>query len=159
MLNIHKSKKGTPYVWASELHKVLMIKTNLRDWMPRMIAYGFEDGTDYHQTLKNERNPKGGRRAVNWAVTVEMAKHIAMIQRSKKGKEIRQYLLGLDNKVQDGELLSRDQITALFDLCTVLGYFSIDERSYTVLWQFCLCRAFHLQTCLNALLEPVFDWI
>ncbi len=42
----HKSKKGTPYVWASELHKALGLSSRFRDWFPKMLAYDFEERVD-----------------------------------------------------------------------------------------------------------------
>jgi hypothetical protein len=56
-----------------------------------------------------------------------MAKNIAMIQRTPQGKEIREYLLNLDQKVSEGEYLNHAQIMALFDICKVMGYFSVQQ--------------------------------
>lgn len=56
---------------------------------------------------------------------MDMAKHIAMIQKSPMGKQIRQYLMNLDKKVQDGAYLTHAQISVLFDLVKALGFFSI----------------------------------
>ncbi|GAA4092450.1 hypothetical protein GCM10022392_13350 [Mucilaginibacter panaciglaebae] len=48
-----------------------------------------------------------------------------MIRRSPTVKPIREYLLNLDKKVMEGEYLNHAQITAFFDICKVMGYFSI----------------------------------
>lgn len=128
MITIYYSKKGTPYVWASDLHKELEIKTSLRDWFPRMIEYGFIENQDFSQVLKNERLAKGGStKQKEWFVQLDMAKHIAMMQRSEKGKAIREYLLHLDQKVSEGLLINESQMTALFDICKVMGFFSVQK--------------------------------
>lgn len=132
MIEVHKSPKGTPYVLASDLHKELEIATRLSTWFPRMIEYGFEKSKDFHQLHKKEQLVQGGFNIVHdWAVQLDMAKHIAMIQRTQKGKALREYLLGLDKKVQEGELLSRKQILALIEICKVLGLFSVQKKLET----------------------------
>jgi phage anti-repressor protein len=126
MLNVFYSQKGTPYVLASDLHDELQVKTPLAMWFPRMIEYGFTEDSDYYQFNKSVKLEQGGNTYKHdWAVQIEMAKHVAMIQRSEKGKEIRNYLLQLDQKVSEGEYLNHGQIMALFDICKVMGYFSI----------------------------------
>lgn len=128
MIEISYTKKRTPFVWASDLHKKLNIKTPLRIWFPRMIEYGFTVNEDYFGVDKNVRAEKGGMQVKkDWAVHIEMTKHIAMIQRTSRGKALRDYLINLDNKVQKGTLLNHQQILALFDLCRVLGLFSIQK--------------------------------
>lgn len=126
MIPVYYSKKGTPYVHASDLHRMLEIETPLRKWFPRMIEYGFSENQDFSQVDKKVHLEQGGYTLQkDWFVTVEMAKNIAMIQRSPKGKAIREYLLGLDKKVEEGMLLTHAQVAALFDICKVMGFFSV----------------------------------
>lgn len=126
MIAVYYSKKGTPYVWASDLHTMLEIKTPLSTWFTRMIEYGFIENEDYSQTNKKVSLVQGGyNEKKDWAVQIDMAKHISMIQRSPKGKAIREYLLGLDKKVEEGMLLTHAQVSALFDICRVMGFFSV----------------------------------
>lgn len=128
MINVYYSKKGTPYVWASELHEELNISTRLSNWFPRMIEYGFVENKDYSQHNKSIELEQGGSNIKHdWAVSVDMAKHIAMLQRTEQGKAVREHLLNLDNKVQEGKLLNHQQLIVLFDLCRVIGFFSVQE--------------------------------
>jgi phage anti-repressor protein len=128
MIDIFYSQKGTPYVMASDLHKALEIGTKLSVWFPRMIEYGFDEKKDFVQQSKNVTLVQGGYNVKkDWALTLEMAKHVAMIQRSPLGKQIRDYLLNLDKRVNEGEFLNHAQIMALFDICKVMGYFSVQK--------------------------------
>jgi phage anti-repressor protein len=128
-IEVKKSPKGTPYVMASDLHEVLQIQTKLSIWFPRMIEYGFIENEDFASQNKNVPTINGIEKVKHdWAVQLDMAKHIAMIQRSEQGKALRGYLLGLDKKVKEGELLSRPQIFALIEICKVLGFFSIQKE-------------------------------
>lgn len=109
---------------ARELHEFLGIKTSFKDWFPRMCEYGFNESQDFNP-LKNERVQFEGDRQVkrtvqDYQITLDMAKEIAMIQRSEKGKQIRQYFLELERKWNSPEAVmnraleySRKQVQAL----------------------------------------------
>ena len=109
---------------ARELHEFLGVKTSFKDWFPRMCEYGFNESQDFNP-LKNERVQFEGDRQVkrivqDYQITLEMAKEIAMIQRSEKGKQIRQYFLELEKKWNSPEAVmnraleySRKQVQAL----------------------------------------------
>ena len=86
-------ESGNPSVSARELHEGLEIKTAFKDWFPRMAEYGFEDGKDFCSKMSEST---GGRPAVDYEISVDMAKQICMIQRTEKGKEYRQYFLDLE---------------------------------------------------------------
>ena len=84
---------------ARELHKYLEVGTRFNDWFPRMCEYGFHEDLDYKEVLlKNEYNPNGGRTATDYQLTIDMAKEIAMLQRSDKGREIRQYFIQIEKE-------------------------------------------------------------
>ena len=87
---------------ARELHEFLEVGTQFKDWFPRMVEYGFNCGTDFNP-LKNEQVRLEGNREVkrelqDYQITLEMAKEIAMIQRSEKGKQARKYFIQLEKK-------------------------------------------------------------
>ena len=83
----------TPTVSARDLHAGLEIKTAFKDWFPRMAEYGFEAEKDFCSKMSEST---GGRPAVDYEISVDMAKQICMIQRSEKGKQYRQYFLDLE---------------------------------------------------------------
>ena len=82
-----------PTVSARDLHDGLEIKTAFKDWFPRMAEYGFEAGKDFCSKMSEST---GGRPAIDYQITVDMAKQICMIQRSEKGRQSRQYFLALE---------------------------------------------------------------
>ena len=82
-----------PTVSARDLHDGLEIKTAFKDWFPRMVEYGFEAGKDFCSKMSEST---GGRPAVDYQITVDMAKQICMRQRSEKGSQYRQYFLDLE---------------------------------------------------------------
>ena len=80
---------------ARELHEALEVKTHFKDWFPRMCEYGFQEGNDFCSFLSKST---GGRPATDYQITLDMAKEIAMIQRSEKGKHVRQYFIEVEKK-------------------------------------------------------------
>ena len=87
----------TQTVSARELHEKLNIGTEFAKWFSRMCEYGFSTENDYSEVIvKNDENSKGGRPATDYEVSVDMAKHICMIQRTPEGKQCRQYLIDLE---------------------------------------------------------------
>ena len=82
-------------VSGRELHEVLEIGTVYIDWMKRMIKYGFVEGYDYAITTEKVSSQKRERtyEQENHILTLDMAKHIAMIQRKPIGMEVRNYFL------------------------------------------------------------------
>lgn len=79
-----------------ELHTRLGIATAYKDWFPRMCEYGFEAGKDFEVSLKTEQNPMGGRPALNHHLKLSMAKELCMLQRTEKGREVRRYLIAVE---------------------------------------------------------------
>ena len=82
-----------PTVSARDLHDGLEIKTAFKDWFPRMAEYGFEAGKDFSSKMSEST---GGRPAMDYTLTVDMAKQICMLQRSEKGRQYRQYFIDLE---------------------------------------------------------------
>ena len=92
---------GIQAVLGRDLHAFLEVETRYRDWMPRMIAYGFTEGQDY--ALKNERVRDSlgrEREAIGHVISLDMAKEISMIQRTDKGKQARQYFIECERQAQ-----------------------------------------------------------
>lgn len=127
MIKIHINDKGRKYVIASELHSKLGIKTPLRKWFPRMLEYDFEENKDYFISDILVRNKSRGRKSIEWLLTLDMAKEIAMIQRTPEGKAIRKYLKDLGNRVETGKMITKEQSRALIEISQVLGYFSVQK--------------------------------
>jgi len=83
---------------ARELHLFLEVQTAFKDWMARRIAdYGFEDGKDFCSFLSESA---GGRPAKEYALTLDMAKELSMVERNEKGKEARLYFLECERKAK-----------------------------------------------------------
>lgn len=85
-----------PTVSARDLHMGLGIKTQFRTWFPRMCAYGFREHADYERLYQKCSTTGGMQTMVDYQISIDMAKHICMIQRSEKGMLYRQYFLEME---------------------------------------------------------------
>jgi anti-repressor protein len=83
-------------VSARALHEFLEVGTEYRHWFPRMCEYGFAENTDYTPFIFD--HPQNGQPTTDHQVTIEMAKEIAMLQRTEKGKQARQYFIELEKR-------------------------------------------------------------
>lgn len=93
MNNIINIDTETQTISARELHEKLNIESNFTTWFKRMCEYGFFEGTDFFPKMEEST---GGRPAIDYSISVDMAKQICMIQRTPEGKAVRQYLLDLE---------------------------------------------------------------
>jgi anti-repressor protein len=120
---------------ARDLHGALGCGADFSTWMKERIdQYGFVAGRDfevYHQTVVNHR---GGRPAKEYALSLDMAKELAMVERSQKGKEVRTYFIECERKLhgqtglpQSGLLSTiSNQIQTLFNKVT--DYFTQNDK-------------------------------
>lgn len=88
---------------ARELHEFLELSTEFRKWFPRMCEYGFDEGIDFQRVSQKCPTPGGVQEMVDYQITIDMAKEIAMIQRNEKGKQARQYFLEIEKRWNDPE--------------------------------------------------------
>lgn len=99
VIPVYGTDTGEKVVLGRELHEKLKIKTPYHIWFPRMVEYGFVDGTDYFTENKNVHREDGRKMPqlqIDHIIKLDMAKHIAMIQRTPEGMEIRQKLIDLE---------------------------------------------------------------
>lgn len=102
VIPVYDTDTGEKVVLGRELHEKLKIKTPYHIWFPRMVEYGFVDGTDYFTENKNVHREDGRKMPqvqIDHTIKLDMAKHIAMIQRTPEGMEIRQKLIELEKNV------------------------------------------------------------
>lgn len=74
---------------ARDLHAFLGSKRQFADWISERIQkYGFVENQDFVIFSQNCEKPKGGRPAKEFALTLDMAKELAMVENNDKGKQV-----------------------------------------------------------------------
>lgn len=94
-------QNGNQAVSARDLHKFLEITERFSSWFERMLQYGFVENVDYQgceffNTLANQV-------LIDYALTLDCAKEIAMLQRSERGKMARQYFIECEKQLRSGK--------------------------------------------------------
>lgn len=103
LINVTLNENQEPIVSGRQLHEALGVKTKYSDWFNRMIEYGFTENQDF-LLLKNEQQTgRGGHNKVDHIIKLDMAKEIAMIQRTDKGKEVRKYFIQVEKDFNSPE--------------------------------------------------------
>lgn len=104
MEEIIKVSGDTMRVSARELYERLKIGTKFTTWFERMLEYGFSEGEEFFPKM-GKTSESGGRPSIDYAISIDMAKQICMIQRTPEGKAVRKYLIDLEKAWNTPELV------------------------------------------------------
>lgn len=87
----------TQTVSARELYSELEVTDRFSRWFERMLVYGFTENEDFTSVKSSTVVNNGAERELqDYELSVDMAKHICMVQRTEKAKQVRQYLIDLE---------------------------------------------------------------
>lgn len=107
LINVTLNENHEPVVSGRQLHETLGVKTAYKDWFPRMTEYGFTEGEDFNplkiEQVRQEGTRKVKRQIEDHVLKLDMAKEIAMIQRTDKGKEVRTYFIQVEKDFNSPE--------------------------------------------------------
>lgn len=96
-LNIRTDENGETIISGRELHESLKISTQYTKWFERMTEYGFVENVDFIAISQKRLTAQGNETTyTDHLLKLDMAKEIAMIQRTPEGKRIRQYLIQVE---------------------------------------------------------------
>ena len=85
-----------PTVSARDLHKALNVQSRFSRWFDTNKEL-FIEGEDFNKCTSSTVVNNGAiRQLEDYEITVLMAKHLAMMSRTEKGKQIRDYLIDLE---------------------------------------------------------------
>lgn len=111
------------WVDARTLHTFLNSKQEFANWIkPFVQEYGFVEGRDFLTTLSKST---GGRQAIEYSITLDMAKHLAMLQRNEKGMQARQYFIEWEKRGRHLEatlLKGYEEAQEIFDECLTIEH-------------------------------------
>ncbi|HEM3468822.1 TPA: phage antirepressor KilAC domain-containing protein [Streptococcus suis] len=104
IINVNVNDNQEPVVSGRQLYKALGVNSNYTTWFNRMTEYGFTENEDY-LLLSNFGNQtgRGGHNKVDHIIKLDMAKEIAMIQRTDRGKQVRQYFIQVEKDFNSPE--------------------------------------------------------
>jgi anti-repressor protein len=101
LVPIYEDGEARRLVNAREMHEFLGSERQFADWIKERIEkYGFVEGEDYEVFHKNVKNPRGGRPATEYLLTVDTAKEIAMIENNERGRQVRKYFIECERRAK-----------------------------------------------------------
>ena len=104
LINVTLNDNHEPVVSGRQLHEALDVKTRYNDWFNRMTEYGFIENQDYLAITQKRVTAQGNStNQVDHIIKLDMAKEIAMIQRTERGKQVRQYFIQVEKDFNSPE--------------------------------------------------------
>jgi phage anti-repressor protein len=100
--------QGRQAVNARDLHERLEVGKDFSTWIKdRIEKYGFLDGEDYQTCSPNlgSKDNRGGHNRVDYILFLQMAKEIAIVENNARGREIRRYLIKVEEAWNTPEML------------------------------------------------------
>lgn len=128
LLQISISKIGAETINsinARDIHTYLEVKTRFNDWIQRAIEkYDFEENIDY------SKMSNGTSRGIDFIVTLDMAKELAMLENNPKGRETRKYFINFE---KEAKKVISSQSTQIQILQEIINQVAITDQRVTKL--------------------------
>ncbi|MDQ7227033.1 phage antirepressor KilAC domain-containing protein [Staphylococcus haemolyticus] len=105
MFNIQEKENGEIAISARELHKALNVKTRFSLWVTQNFKL-FKENADFTSVVITTVVNNGALRNLeDYALTLDMAKHIAMMSGTDKGFDVRQYFIQVEKAWNSPEMI------------------------------------------------------
>lgn len=92
-------------VSARELHEFLEVGRDFSTWVKgRIDKYGFEEGIDFtilNLAPQNGGTSWGGSNKKDYAINIDMAKELCMVENNDKGRKARKYFIECEKKLKE----------------------------------------------------------
>ena len=100
-LIVIQTKNDQQLVSARSLYKGLELKIRFSLWVSKNFE-SFEEGQDFTSVSTDTVVNNGARKPIqDYLLTIDMAKELCMMSKTKKGKEVRKYFIQVERKWND----------------------------------------------------------
>ena len=107
LVPIRENENGEVVVNARTLHKELKVKTRFSLWVEQNFKH-FKNGRDFTSVVSTTVVNNGAiRKLDDYALTLEMAKHISMMSGTEKGFEVREYFIQVEKHWNSPEMIMK----------------------------------------------------
>jgi len=98
--------KDQQVVNARELHDFLEIGKDFSTWIKnRIVKYGFIENQDFTLLPNFGEKSSFGRPCIEYAITLDMAKELAMVENNQQGRIARKYFIICEKKLRENTTL------------------------------------------------------
>lgn len=102
LVPVYVTGTGEKVVYGTELHKVLQVRSNYREWIKRRFndidAIENEDFESVEISTVVKGTPKKDH-----IIKLDTAKEMAMLERNEKGKQVRKYIIIIEKKYKENQ--------------------------------------------------------
>lgn len=103
MLPVYQNENGEKFVNARELHEQMLVGKVFAAWIQERIEkYGFIEREDFFPVSEKTN----GRPKVEYWLTLDTAKEIAMVQNNEAGRVIRKYFIEVEKRFRQQQAKS-----------------------------------------------------
>ena len=89
---------------ARDLHSYLSVGRDFSTWIKdRIEQYGFVEGEDFSPFLGKST---GGRPGMEYHLTLDMAKELAMVENNDQGRQVRRYFIAMEREARESRGVS-----------------------------------------------------
>lgn len=99
LIKVYQNDRQEQLVDARELYEKLESKRDFSNWITdRIEKYDFIENIDFTTILLKST---GGRPRIEYALTLDTAKEIAMVENNENGRKIRRYFIEVEKKARN----------------------------------------------------------
>lgn len=122
-MNAYESELGQSVSLVELYDHLELTPTYYNRWIKKEVLDNpyFESGIDF--CTKVQVNKSVGRNRVDYHIHIDSAKKLCMVSKSAKGNEIRNELVQLTKNVEQGLLVSREQINGIMRMVKVFSIY------------------------------------
>lgn len=103
LINVTLNENNEPIISARQLHKTLEVKTRFSQWVEQNFKM-FKENEDFTSVVGTTLVNNGAVRELqDYAVTIRMAEHLAMMSKTSKGHEVREYFIQVEKDFNSPE--------------------------------------------------------
>lgn len=121
LIEIKKELIGTENINSvnvREMYQQLDIKKDFSTWIKSQISsLGLEENIDY--LMLPQKGEGRGHNKIDYIITLDTAKHIAMASRTEKGKEVRKYFIEAEKKLNQLQPQEQNILPVLVEMAKV----------------------------------------
>jgi len=94
-------EKKVNAVDGRELHRFLGVETRFNDWMDRRIyKFNFKENRDFIRYSEMSSEGRGGQNRIEYALSLNMAKELCMVENNDMGKQAREYFIEMEERAK-----------------------------------------------------------
>ena len=103
LINVTLNENNEPIISARQLHKTLEVKTRFSQWVEQNFKM-FKENEDFTSVVTTTVVNNGAVRELqDYAVSIRMAEHLAMMSKTNKGHEVREYFIQVEKDFNSPE--------------------------------------------------------